>query len=172
MLKWLTRHRYANGIEKTYGEIVRQARRPELITNFHVTDNIDGRFDLLCLHMCLVMKRLKSKPELTRQYCQDLFDFMFLDMDQSLREMGVGDLSVGNRVKEMGKAFLGRLQVYESAIDAKDDKLHEALVRNVYRGNVGCSEYVDKLACYTRQIDKKLANISISEIMEGKVTLD
>ena len=171
MLKWFKRHPYSNGIEKTYGEIVRQARRPELITNFHVTDNIDGRFDLLCLHMCLVLKRLKKKPELTRQYSQDLFDFMFLDMDQSLREMGVGDLSVGNRVKEMGKAFLGRLQVYESVIDSKDDKLHEALIRNVYRGNVDCSEYADKLAGYTRQIDKKLANISINAIIEGKVTL-
>ena len=172
MLKWLTRRRYESGIEKTYDEIVKQSRRPELMTNFHVADNIDGRFDLLCLHMCLVLKRLKKKPELTRQYSQDLFDFMFLDMDQSLREMGVGDLSVGNRVKEMGKAFLGRLQVYESVIDAKDDKLQEALIRNVYRGNVGCSEYADKLACYTRQIDKKLANIPINEIMEGKVTLD
>ena len=121
--------------------------------------------------MCLVLKRLKKKPELTRQYSQDLFDFMFLDMDQSLREMGVGDLSVGNRVKEMGKAFLGRLQVYESVIDAKDDKLQEALIRNVYRGNAGCLEYADKLACYTRQIDKKLANIPINEIMEGKFTL-
>ena len=171
MLKWLTRRRYGSSIEKTYDEIVKQARKPELMTNFHVVDNIDGRFDLLCLHMCLVLKRLKEKPELTRQYCQDLFDFMFLDMDQSLREMGVGDLSVGNRVKEMGKAFLGRLQVYESVIDAKDDKLQEALIRNVYRGNVGCSEYADKLACYTRQIDKKLANITINEIMEGKITL-
>ena len=121
MLKWLTKRRYASSIEKTYAEIVKQARRPELMRNFHIADNIDGRFDLLCLHMCLVLKRLKSNPELTRRYCQDLFDFMFLDMDQSLREMGVGDLSVGNRVKEMGKAFLGRLQVYESAIDAKDD---------------------------------------------------
>ena len=171
MLKWLTRRRYASSIEKTYAEIVKQARRPELMRNFHIADNIDGRFDLLCLHMCLVLKRLKSNPELTRRYCQDLFDFMFLDMDQSLREMGVGDLSVGNRVKEMGKAFLGRLRVYESAIDSKDNKLHEALIRNVYRGNVGGAEYVDKLACYTRQIDKKLANIPINEIMEGKVTL-
>ena len=171
MLKWLSRRRYESSIEKTYNEIVKQARRPELMINFHVTDNIDGRFDLLCLHMCLVLKRLKTNPKLTRRYCQDLFDFMFLDMDQSLREMGVGDLSVGNRVKEMGKAFLGRLQVYESVIDAEDDKLQEALIRNVYRGNVGCSGYADKLACYTRQIDKKLANISINEIMEGKVTL-
>ena len=171
MLKWLTRRRYESSIEKTYDEIVKQARRPELMTKFHIADNIDGRFDLLCLHMCLVLKRLKTNPELTRQYCQDLFDFMFLDMDQSLREMGVGDLSVGNRVKEMGKAFLGRLRVYESVMDAKDDKLQEALIRNVYRGNVGCSEYADKLAFYTRQIDKKLANTPINEIMEGKITL-
>jgi cytochrome b pre-mRNA-processing protein 3 len=171
MLKWLTRRRYESSIEKTYGEIVKQARRPELMINFHVTDNIDGRFDLLCLHMCLVLKRLKSNPELTRQYSQDLFDFMFLDMDQSLREMGVGDLSVGNRVKEMGKALLGRLQAYESVIDAEDDRLQEALIRNVYRGNIELSEYADKLANYTRQIDKKLANISINAIIEGKVTL-
>ena len=171
MLKWLTRHRYANGIEKTYGEIVRQARRPELITNFHVTDNIDGRFDLLCLHMCLVMKRLKSKPELTRQYCQDLFDFMFLDMDQSLREMGVGDLSVGKRVKEMGKAFLGRLQAYESVIEVKDAKLQEALIRNVYRGNRDFSEYAERLANYARQIDKQLADMPIKSIMEGEFAL-
>ena len=106
MLKWLTRRRFESSIEKTYDEIVKQARRPELMTNFHVTDNIDGRFDLLCLHMSLVLKRLKANPQLTRQYCQDLFDFMFLDMDQSLREMGVGDLSVGNRVKEMGLSLI------------------------------------------------------------------
>ena len=171
MLKWLTRRRYESGIEKTYDEIVKQSRRPELMTNFHVADNIDGRFDLLCLHMCLVLKRLKKKPELTRQYSQDLFDFMFLDMDQSLREMGVGDLSVGNRVKEMGKAFLGRLQVYESVIDAKDDKLQEALIRNVYRGNTDFSEYAERLASYARQIDKQLADTPIKSIMEGEFVL-
>ena len=171
MLKWLTRRRYASSIEKTYAEIVKQARRPELMRNFHIADNIDGRFDLLCLHMCLVMKRLKSKPELTRQYSQDLFDFMFLDMDQSLREMGVGDLSVGKRVKEMGKAFLGRLQVYETVIEVKDAKLKEALIRNVYRGNTNLSEHAERLASYARQIDKTLADTPIKAIMEGEFAL-
>ena len=60
---------------------------------------------------------------------------MFLDMDQSLREMGVGDLSVGKRVKEMGKAFLGRLQVYESVIEVKDTKPKPA-ARNPRTGEV------------------------------------
>ena len=96
---------------------------------------------------------------------------MFLDMDQSLREMGVGDLSVGKRVKEMGKAFLGRLQVYESVIEVKDAKLQEALIRNVYRGNTNFSEYAERLANYARQIDKQLADMPIKSIMEGEFAL-
>ena len=171
MLKWLSRRRYESSIEKTYDEIVKQARRPELMTKFHVADNIDGRFDLLCLHMCLVLKRLKKKPELTRQYSQDLFDFMFLDMDHPPPPPPPADLAVGKRVKEMGKAFLGRLQVYETVIEVKDAKLKEALIRNVYRGNTNLSEHAERLASYARQIDKTLADTPIKAIMEGEFAL-
>jgi cytochrome b pre-mRNA-processing protein 3 len=92
-------------------------------------------------------------------------------MDQSLREMGVGDLSVGKRVKEMGKAFLGRLQVYETVIEVKDAKFKEALIRNVYRGNTNLSEHAERLASYARQIDKTLADTPIKAIMEGEFAL-
>ena len=71
----------------------------------------------------------------------------------------------------MGKAFLGRLQVYESVIEVKDTKLQEALMRNVYRGNTDFSEYAERLASYARQIDENLADTPIKAIMEGEFAL-
>ena len=60
---------------------------------------------------------------------------MFADMDMNLREMGVSDLVVGRRVKNMWEAFHGRAVAYEAALDAGDAAaLALAFARNVWRG--------------------------------------
>jgi cytochrome b pre-mRNA-processing protein 3 len=56
-------------------------------------------------------------------------------MDVTLREMGVGDLTVGKRVRAMWEAFHGRAAAYEAALAAADDTaLAAALARNIWRG--------------------------------------
>jgi cytochrome b pre-mRNA-processing protein 3 len=53
----------------------------------------------------------------------------------NLREMGVGDLSVGKRVRAMWEAFHGRASAYTAAMRAGDrPALEAALARNVWRG--------------------------------------
>ena len=39
-------------------------------------------------------------------------------MDRNLREMGVGDMSIGKHVKKAAKAFYGRAETLESGLDA------------------------------------------------------
>ncbi|MBI3514083.1 MAG: ubiquinol-cytochrome C chaperone family protein, partial [Proteobacteria bacterium] len=83
---------------------------------------------------------------------QALFDAMFADMDRSLREIGVGDLSVGKRVKDMARGLYGRIAAYEAGLDDAGDALAEALARNVY-GTVPPPPRpaLDALARYVRQ---------------------
>lgn len=86
-------------------------------------------------HVFLVIDRLRAAPEPGPALSQAVFDAMFADMDFNLREMGVGDMSVGKRVKEMWEAFHGRAQAYEAAMqDADGAALGAALARNVWRG--------------------------------------
>ena len=60
---------------------------------------------------------------------------MFSDMDHTLRELGVSDMSVGRRVKAMWEALNGRSQAYAAPLDAGDRAaLAEAIGRNVWRG--------------------------------------
>ena len=172
MFQWFKKQYETEGIGKIYNIVVSQSRRPELFAEFSVADTLDGRFDLLSLHMCLILKRLKLEDNSHKQFSQSLFDFMFQDMDRSLREIGVGDLSVGKRVKEMGRAFLGRLEVYEAVIKVNDISLEEALIRNVYRSDPLLSQNASKLAHYVRRVDAKLADIPIELLIRGEFTFE
>jgi cytochrome b pre-mRNA-processing protein 3 len=118
-----------------YAAAVAAAREPLLYQALGVADTLDGRFDLVCLHAVLLVRRLQREAEPGPALAQAVFDAMFSDMDVSLREMGVGDLSVGRRVRAMWEAFNGRVQAYDAALTAGDlAALEAALVRNVWRG--------------------------------------
>ncbi len=118
-----------------YTAAVAAARDPYLFTTVGVPDTLDGRFDIVGVYTFLVIQRLKREPEPGPALAQAVFDAMFSDMDINLREMGVGDLSVGKRVRAMWEAFHGRALVYSQAMEAFDTQaLEAALERNVWRG--------------------------------------
>lgn len=150
--KFFKRNASADAAAKAYQEIVRQSRLPVFYTRFGVPDTLDGRFDLLVLHSALVLIRLKGKKGESEAFSQALFDTLFTDMDQSLREIGVSDISIGKKVKEMGRAFYGRLDAYEGALLASDeqrgDLISGALMRNLYRGEAEAEAISGEMAEY------------------------
>jgi cytochrome b pre-mRNA-processing protein 3 len=120
---------------RLYGAAVAAARDPFLYRVHAVADTLDGRFDLLCLYVCLLIRRLQREGEPGPALAQAVFDAMFRDMDANLREIGVGDLSVGRHVRSMWEALQGRSIAYTGAIDAGDTPALEAAIeRNVWRG--------------------------------------
>ena len=125
-----------------YRTAMDQSRLPYFYEKLGVPDTLEGRFDLLALHIYLVMNRLKSgagaenahQGEQITALSQKLFDVMFKNLDDNLRQMGVGDLSVARKVRVMAEAFYGRVGVYDGALKKQDDgvSLQETLLRNVY----------------------------------------
>lgn len=154
-----------------YRQIVAQARQPAFYLDHAVPDSLDGRFDMIVLHAFLTMRRLKRIPGLAAQrLSQQLFDLLFADMDSNLREIGVGDLGVGKRIKKMGQAFYGRVEAYEAGLSAATPHaLTEALRRNLY-GTVQVTDGVaDAMAQYLRQADQTLVRLEDGDIMTGKL---
>ena len=118
-----------------YGAAVAAAREPYLYERLGIPDTLDGRFDAITVYVFLLIRRLRSAPQPGPAVAQAVFDAMFSDMDTNLREMGVGDLGVGRRVRAMWEAFHGRANSYAAALDAGDEAgLEAALTRNVWRG--------------------------------------
>jgi cytochrome b pre-mRNA-processing protein 3 len=120
-------------IEAIYGMIVTQAREPFFYRDLGVPDTVNGRFDLLVLHLWVVLRRLKS-IEGGMGLAQALFDRFCSDMDDNLREMGVGDLTVPKRMQAFGEAFYGRTAAYDLALAEGPEPLAQALCKNILNG--------------------------------------
>ncbi len=125
-------------------------------------------FDLVGLHAFLLIRRLQREPEGV-PLAQAVFDAMFADMDASLREMGVGDLSIPARVRAMWEAFHGRAAAYERAFaDPDPASLAAALARNVWRGAPPAGA-ADRLAGIARAQDAHLAAQPLAAFAAGTV---
>jgi cytochrome b pre-mRNA-processing protein 3 len=159
----------ATAAENLYKEAVQQARQPGFYAELGVADSVDGRFDLIAVHVFLLLHRLGQEGADGKALAQALFDLMFSDMDFNLREMGVSDLSVGKKVKTMAKAFYGRIAAYEAGL-ADEKVLGEALIRNLYRGAAVEATQVGLMAGYVRRMADHLAGQSLVDLKEGRVS--
>lgn len=164
------RHERRQTIERLYGAIVAQARRPAFYIDYAVPDTMEGRFDLIVLHVYLVFRRLAGEAAELRNLGQGVFDRFAQDMDDSLREMGTGDLAVPRRMRTMGEAFYGRAAAYDGALAATDEQpLVAALARNVYGGRVDAADAARKLAPYVKDCAAVLAAQDTAAIARGEI---
>lgn len=152
---------------RVYEAIVAAARQPTPYADWGVPDTVDGRFDMISLYLFLVLDRLKGAEGDFRQKLTDAF---FADMDRSLREMGVGDLSVAKKVRKMAEVFYGRVAAYDVALTEGREALAAALARNVYAGAAaGGGEF--KLADHVLALKSALAGQQPAQIAGGAIDL-
>jgi cytochrome b pre-mRNA-processing protein 3 len=150
-----------------YGAIVAQARAPVFYTGYQVPDTVQGRFDLIVLHLVLLLRRLARQGAPGRSLGQRLFDAFCRDLDGNLREMGIGDLAVPKHMRRFGEAFYGRQAVYLAALDAGDKQdFEDALARNILQGS-GCDAAVS-LARYARAVVRQLDAQEDDALMRGE----
>lgn len=152
-----------------YSAIVAQSRREIFYAQWGVPDTLTGRFDMISLHAALVFRRLRSSEQATKAFSQSVFDCFFHDMDRSLREMGVGDLSVPKRIEKMGSLFYGLLSSLSTALETGD----RAALEGVVKRNFQEGKEHPALAAFTDYIllnDDILSTQSVQDIMAGKLT--
>jgi cytochrome b pre-mRNA-processing protein 3 len=151
--------------ESLFEAAVEQSRRPEFYTALGVEDSVEGRFELMALHVYLLLRRLKGAAGASR-LSQRLLDAMFANVDDALREIGVGDLSMGRKIRKMAESFYGRIGAYEAALAApSDDALAAAIARNVYGAEQAAG--VAGLAGYVRRAVTMLDNQPAGRIESG-----
>ncbi len=148
-----------------YAALTGQAREPAFYAELDVPDTGEGRFELYTLHLALVLRRLKRQGPAADEVGQAVFDRFVSALDDGLREMGVGDLSVGRKMRKLGEALYGRLKNYDDALAGEG--LEALIARTVYAGREGGE--ATRLASYMRQADAALAAAELERVMEGEL---
>lgn len=151
-------------IEAIYGMIVTQAREPIFYRDLGVPDTVNGRFDLLLLHLWLLLRRLRTVQGAT-ELSQALFDRFCEDMDDNLREMGIGDQTVPKRMRAFGEAFYGRVQAYDQTMESGGEALASAICKNILNG--AGMDQAQRLAAYARAADADLGRTGEAALLSG-----
>ncbi|MEL7047565.1 MAG: ubiquinol-cytochrome C chaperone family protein [Pseudomonadota bacterium] len=113
---WKNRQSEQQSADRLYEAIVTQARTPQFYSHLNVPDTIDGRYELIVLHLFLVMERLRADDERTAGVARRTLERFVEDMDDCMREIGVSDLKVPKKVKEAASGFYDRAIMLRDAL--------------------------------------------------------
>ena len=160
-------------IEKIYQNIIEISRSKYFYLDFDLEDSFETRFDLIIFHAFMIFYFYKSKKIMKSDISQGLFDHMFSDFENNLREMGFGDIAVNKKMKVFIKAFYGRLSQYNKSIDLYlkvGDKtlLKQTITNNIFKGNDKMKERTNRFSFYmTRNIEMFLERSENDNLSHG-----
>lgn len=155
-----------------YGGLVAQARSVPFYAEHGVSDTPEGRTELIMLHLVLALRRLGRDGEPGGRLAQALSETFVIDMDDNMREMGVGDMMVAKRVKKAAAALFDRLRDYGSALEAGDAIGLSNLVELHLLGldaTTGPSPGASRIAAYALAAERQLASTSPDDWQPGPV---
>ena len=152
-------------VSKIYQNIVEISRSKFFYLNLRLKDDFETRFDLIIFHAFIIFFYYKNLKQGKSRISQELFDLMFSDFENNLREMGFGDIAVNKKMKVFITAFYGRIAQYSKGVDvykSDGDKslLHQTILNNIYKGDTTLKHYVNYFIDYmTENIDYFIENI-------------
>ena len=169
MLQWFRRRAEASRrAQELYGSVVTAARQPFFYKDMGVPDTPEGRFELVSLHLFLALESLNQQRSAELDLTQRTIEAFVTDMDDCMREMGVGDLAVPKKVKRAAAAFYERAGAYRRGLSAPEKPdLEGSLETYVFSANPANGAGVAALAAYVRKAASKLSAKPFDERVAG-----
>ncbi len=160
-------------VEKIYQNIIKISRSKFFYLDYNLEDTFETRFDLVIFHSFMIFYFYKSNKIDTSVIPQSLFDYMFNDFENNLREMGFGDIAVNKKMKAFVRAFYGRLSQYSKSLDLAEntgDKslLEQTILNNIFKGKMLSSKHKSLFANYMIKNVKRFSSKSEMENLDCK----
>lgn len=161
--RWFRKDQTQSQAETLFEALNEAARSPFLYAEAGAPDTIKGRFEILAVHIFLAMRRLRRDAPASDRLSAALQEVFFRRLDDALRELGVGDLSIGRKIRGLAEAFYGRAAAYDKALAEGPEAVASAIARNVF-------ESADKgiarlLADYALKADHHLSAAHADELL-------
>ena len=104
-------HKYIN----IYNNLIKLTRNKKLFKNIENNDLFSDRLFLFLLHFAFFLKYYKNYS--SKKEIQEIYDYIFKEIETSIREIGYGDMSINKRMKQ----YVNLFHLIISKIDIWDD---------------------------------------------------
>ena len=169
MFRWFAeRSARREAAEKIYDSIVAQSRNPVFYVRCGVPDTLSGRFDMLVIHMFIVMQNLKLGANEGKLLGKEIIEAFVREMDSMVRDLGIADIYVAQEVRKIADLFYRQLVVYTNAVEQKNKAaLAEAIWKSFQSGDENANVAADELANYIFQAIKNIGEMPLNLLLQG-----
>ena len=108
--------KYQKHNDDLYTTLLNLSRNVYFYENIKLKDSFETRIYLMFLHFSIILIIYKKK---SLKFDQNAYDNLFYNIENNLRELGFGDVSVNKRMKDLNKIL------YDMLLKLKDNKKDE-----------------------------------------------
>ena len=146
-----------------YNNLVSLTRNKDLYKNFKKQDTFADRLVFLLLHFAFFLKVFKKDDN--KDVLQEIYDYIFRQLELSIREIGYGDQSINKKMKDYLNLFYGMIDKIHGWEDlSKESKKQVLLI--FLNNNADMSYLVD----YFEKYRLNLSNNTLNSYIKGVVT--
>ena len=149
-----------------YNNLIKLTRNKKLYENSTNTETFSDRLIIFFFHFAFflnVYKEINSKQTL-----QDIYDFIFKQIELSIREIGYGDQSINKKMKNYINTFYSIVQKIDSWDNLNNSKKNEIFV-NYLNDNINSSFFVDYFDKFKEYLIKNTLNHFTKDIKVLKI---
>lgn len=173
MLRWLWAKRDGSAqATELYQSALAWSRDPNLYTELAVADTVDGRVEMLLLHLSILLDRLGHAGDDGRRLALAVTEAFVEHMDDTFRHIGIGDLAVPRKVKKAAAALYGAHGDYAPALASGDDApsawRHALHLHLISRGAAPAAD-VAGLATHAMALRERLAKLPDGDVLAGRL---
>lgn len=173
MFRWFAgRAARKDAAEKIYDAIVAQSRNPGFYIRCSVPDTLSGRFDMLVIHMFVVLQILKLGGREGQLLAQEIVEAFIREMDTMVRDLGVSDRNVPKEVRKIAQLFYGQLLAYSAALQRGNLKgLSTEVLKSFQASEDKTDQPVasDSIALYMQQSIKNIQEMPLNMLLQGNI---
>lgn len=147
---------------------VSEARQPRWFVEGEVPDTVNGRFAVLATIIALLTVRLEREGEAGQEASVALTERLVETLDAEIREMGLGDPTLGKQVRRLVGAVGGRVDRWRDLVESGEPWTAE-IQRSLYLDEAAPADAVAYSESALRQLWRRLADSSLEELVDGRM---
>tara|TARA_B110001450_G_scaffold57310_1_gene53919 strand:+ start:544 stop:1011 length:468 start_codon:yes stop_codon:yes gene_type:complete len=150
------------GYINIYNNLVNLTKNKELYKDFKYQDTFSDRLIFFLLHFAFFLKIYKKDDN--KELLQEIYDYIFRQMELSIREIGYGDQSINKKMKDylnLFYAMIDKIDIWDNLdFKAKNDILVTFLDKSLNSEN---------LVDYFDEYRLKLVNNTLNSFIKGVI---
>jgi len=151
-----------------YNKIISLTRKKFFYTEISLKDDLITRLYLVLFHLGFILELLKKDTK-NKKLAQNIYDLFFKNIEFNLREIGLGDISVNKKMKDLIKLFY-EILIYCEHWNLKEPNVKIQFLKTLFDKNNERNFDKEKLLNYLDNFRHNLKDISLNFLIKGIIT--